>query len=89
MRVYMQIPALDGKPPRFYQLALQQDLLSGWNLIREWGQQGQAGRIKRDHFPDRESALDALLRVRDIQIKRGYQVVFLKGMDKPGPAGPP
>lgn len=81
----MQIPALDGKPSRFYQLALQQDLLSGWNLIREWGQLGRAGRIKRDHFPDRESALDALLRVRDTQLKRGYQVVFMKGLDKPGP----
>jgi predicted DNA-binding WGR domain protein len=81
MRIYMQIPALDGKPPRFYQLALQEDLLSGWNLIREWGQLGLAGRIKRDHFNDWDSALDAMLRVRDSQLKRGYQIVFMTGMD--------
>jgi predicted DNA-binding WGR domain protein len=83
MRIYMQIPALDGKPPRFYHLALQQDLLSGWNLVREWGQQGSAGRIKKDHFPDHETALAALLRVRDTQLQRGYKVVFVQGQDEP------
>jgi len=81
MRIYMQIPAIDGKPPRFYHLALQQDLLSGWNLVREWGQQGSPGRLKRDHFPDRDSAQDALLRVRDTQVQRGYKVVFIQGQE--------
>lgn len=83
MRIYMQIPALDDKPSRYYQLLLLEDLLEGWTLVREWGQQGRSGRVKRDHFEDRESAQDALLRVRDSQLKRGFKVVFMQGQDKP------
>jgi len=83
MRVYMQIPALDDKPSRYYQLLLLEDLLDGWTLIREWGQQGRSGRIKRDHFENHDLAQDALLRVRDSQIKRGFKVVFLQGQDQP------
>ncbi len=83
MRVYMQIPALDEKPSRYYQLLLLEDLIDGWTLVREWGQQGRSGRVKRDHFDDRESAQNALLRVRDSQLKRGFKVVFMQGQDQP------
>lgn len=79
----MQIPAFEGKPPRYYHLMLQQDLIAGWTLVREWGQQGYAGRIKRDHFPDRQTAEAALLRVRDSQLKRGFKVVFMQGSGAP------
>ena len=79
----MQIPALDDKPSRYYQLLLLKDLIEGWTLVREWGQQGRSGRVKRDHFEDREAAQDALLRVRDMQLKRGFKVVFMQGQDQP------
>jgi predicted DNA-binding WGR domain protein len=78
MRIYMQIPPQDDKAPRFYHLHLQEDLLEGWSLIREWGYQGARGRVVREHFPDRESAEAALVRARDEQLKRGYRVVFLQ-----------
>jgi predicted DNA-binding WGR domain protein len=78
MRIYMQIPTQDDKAPRFYHLHLQEDLLEGWSLIREWGYQGARGRVVREHFPDRESAEAALVRVRDEQLKRGYRVVFMQ-----------
>ena len=78
MRIYMQIPPQDDKAPRFYHLHLQEDLLEGWSLIREWGYQGTRGRVVREHFPDRERAEAALVRVRDEQLKRGYRVVFLQ-----------
>ena len=78
MRIYMQIPPEDDKAPRYCHLHLQEDLLDGWTLIREWGYQGAAGRVKKEHFQDRETAESALLRVRDEQIKRGYQVVFMQ-----------
>jgi len=84
MRVYMQIPALDNKPSRYYQLLLLEDLIDGWTLVREWGQQGRSGRVKRDHFENHESAQDALLRVRDSQLKRGFKVVFMQGQEQPG-----
>jgi predicted DNA-binding WGR domain protein len=82
MRVYLQIVPGQDKPPRFYQLVLQEDLINGWTLVREWGQQGSPGRVKKDHFPSRDDALNALLQVRDAQLKRGYQVVYMRG-DEP------
>ena len=78
MRIYMQIPPEGAKAPRFYHLHLQEDLLEGWTLIREWGYQGAAGRIKKEHFADHDSAEAALLQSRDEQLKRGYQVVFMQ-----------
>ena len=78
MRIYMQIPPEGDKAPRFYHLHLQEDLLEGWTLIREWGFQGAGGRVVKDHYPDRESAQNAMLSVRDAQIKKGYQVVFMQ-----------
>jgi len=82
MRVYLQIVPEQDKAPRFYQLVLQEDLINGWTLVREWGQQGSPGRVKKDHFTSREEALNALLQVRDAQLKRGYQVVYMRG-DEP------
>jgi predicted DNA-binding WGR domain protein len=78
MRIYMQIPPVGDKAPRFYHLHLQEDLIEGWTLIREWGYQGAGGRVKKEHYQDRRSAETALLSARDEQIKRGYQVVFLQ-----------
>ncbi len=78
MRIYMQIPPEGDKAPRFYHLHLQEDLLEGWTLIREWGYQGAAGRIKKEYFTQKDSAEAALFQVRDEQLKRGYQVVFMQ-----------
>jgi predicted DNA-binding WGR domain protein len=78
MRIYMQIPPDGDKAPRYYHLHLQEDLLEGWTLIREWGYQGASGRVKREHFADHEAAESALLKIRDEQIQRGYRVVFMQ-----------
>jgi len=80
MRIYMQVQNKD-KQTRYYQLLLQQDLLDGWTLVREWGNQGSRGRVKRDHFPSRAEALNALERVRDAQLSRGFQIVFMQGIE--------
>ena len=78
MRIYMQIPPEGDKAPRYYHLHLQEDLLEGWTLVREWGYQGAGGRLKREHFDGREGAEEALMQARDDQLKRGYQVVFMQ-----------
>lgn len=78
MRIYMQIPPGPGSVPKFYHLHVQEDLLDGWTLVREWGFQGASGRMLRDHFVDRESAEKAMLSIRDAQLKKGYQVVFMQ-----------
>ena len=40
--------------------------------------EGASGRVKREHFDDQESAQAAMLKIRDEQIERGYQVVFMQ-----------
>lgn len=85
MRIYLQIPAHDDQPPRYYQLVLQEDLLGGWTLVRETGRQDGSGRVKREHYPDREAAEIALSKARDAQLARGYRVVFVQGDRQAGP----
>ena len=75
----MQKSAEQNAAPRFYHILIQQDLLSGWTLVREWGNQGSAGRVKKQHFTNRDEAERALLESRDDQLDRGYKVVFLEG----------
>lgn len=82
MRIYLQMPAEEEKGLRFYHLFLQPDLLEGWSLVKEWGYQGSGGRLKREHYPDYDVAEQALLKSRDYQLKRGYQVVFVQGQKK-------
>lgn len=81
MRIYMQTRPDESESPRFYQLSLQQDLLGGWTLYREWGQQGARSSLKREVYLDRDSALAAFEKARDSQVKRGYRVMFSQGMD--------
>lgn len=83
MRIYLQTPFSGERPPRFYHLFLQEDLLGGWSLVKEWGFQGASGRVQREHFESKEEALDALLRTRDQQIQRGYRVMFFQGEGAP------
>lgn len=79
MRIYMQSAPQDGQFPRFYQIHIEPDLLEGWLVVKEWGYQGAAGRVKKDHFKTLENAEQDALLTRDNQIKRGYRVVFVQG----------
>ncbi len=79
MRIYMQTIQNQNQPLRFYQLHLQQDLLGSWLLVRESGFQGSRGQIKRSSFQTRDEAEQEMSRLRDMQTKRGYRVVFREG----------
>lgn len=83
MRIYMQTPHSTERPPRFYHLFLQEDLLGGWTLVKEWGFQGASGTVHREYFSDRDAAMQALISSRDAQLKRGYRVMFTKGEGAP------
>lgn len=83
MRIYLQTAPGNDSPHRYYHLFLQEDLLDGWTLVKEYGRQGSSGRISKIHFPDREQAQVAMTKARDEQLKRGYQVVFVKGEEAP------
>jgi len=83
MRIYLQTaPNIDGQP-RFYHLFLQEDLINGWTLVKESGRQGGAGKVTKKHFENHDDALTALINARDAQTKRGYRVVFVKGIQAP------
>jgi len=79
MRIYMQTQYSPEQPLRFYDLQLQPDLLGGWKLIRETGFQGQRGKVTQEYFQDLDEAENRLAQRRDMQLKRGYRVVFKEG----------
>ena len=79
MRIYLQQPSVNGAPPRFCHLHLQEDLINGWMVIREAGLQGKPGRVTRTHFNERDDALQALIKSKDEQVSRGFKIVFAQG----------
>jgi len=83
MRLFMQTQPEPDHAPRYYQIVLQQDLLGGWMLYREWGQQGGRASSKREVFLERDDALAAFEHARDTQLRRGFQVMFSQGLEAP------
>ena len=83
MRIYLQTPFSEEHPPRYYQLMLQEDLLWGWTLVKQWGFQGASGTMQREHYATRDEALQAMVRSRDTQVNRGYRVMFFQGEEAP------
>lgn len=82
MRIYLQSELNESGNIRFVNLVLQEDLVSGWTLIRESGNQGSAGTVSRQHFEDQNEALDAMIKWRDKNINRGYRIAFVQGETK-------
>jgi len=83
MRIFMQTLPAPAEPQKYFQLILQQDLLGGWTLIRESGQQGARASVKREQYLDLEGAQAALAKARDQQVKKGFRVMFSQGADEP------
>ncbi len=79
MRLLLQHPPVGAEAPRFVQLALQQDLLGGWLLVRESGHIGQRSSVKREQYLNQDEALSAFAQHRDQNVKRGFQIVFVQG----------
>jgi predicted DNA-binding WGR domain protein len=83
MRVFMQTRPIGADAPRYYQIVLEQDLLGGWTLFREWGQQGARASSKRELYLERDAAVSAFEHARDLQLRRGFQVMFAQGFEGP------
>lgn len=83
MRIYLQTQPAPGEPPKYYQLHLEQDLLGGWALVREWGQQGARASLKREQYLELGAAQEALEKARDAQIRKGFRVMFSQGVEAP------
>ena len=75
----MQTPPGSGQPPRFYQLILQEDLLGGWSVLRQWGHLGARGTQKKAHYASLDQATQALTEHRDSQLRKGFRIMFIHG----------
>ena len=83
MRVYLQQPPSGNESPRYVQLSLLPDLLGGWELLRETGQTGGRSTLRKALFHDQATAMLALEKERDAQLKKGFQLMFAQGADAP------
>ncbi len=83
MRLLLQQRPDGREAPRFVQLTLQPDLFGGWVLLRESGQQGSRSTLRREQFLDQPSALAALEKARDSQLRKGFQLMFARGIENP------
>ena len=83
MRLLLQQRPDGREAPRFVQLTLQPDLFGGWVLLRETGQPGSRSTMRREQYLDQASALAAIEKARDAQLKKGFQLMFAQGADSP------
>ena len=83
MRLLLQQRPEGREAPRFVQLMLERDLLGGWSVVRESGQIGGRSQLRRDQFPDQASATAAFEHARDLQLKKGFQLMFVQGAEAP------
>ena len=83
MRLLLQQRPDGPEAPRFVQLMLQPDLLGGWTLVRETGQIGGRSSVRREQYLDQASAVAALEHARDLQLKKGFQLMFAQGAGAP------
>ena len=83
MRMLLQQRPDGREAPRFVQLMLEPDLLGGWTLVRETGQMGGRSSLRREQYLDQASALAAFEHARDVQLKKGFQLMFAQGAEAP------
>jgi len=83
MRMLLQQRPEGREAPKFVQLMLERDLLGGWSLVRESGQIGGRSQLRREQFTDQDSATAAFEHARDLQLRKGFQVMYSQGADAP------
>lgn len=83
MRLLLQQRPDGREAPRFVQLMLERDLLGGWTLVRESGQIGGRSQLRREQFLDQASATSAFEHARDLQLRKGFQVMYSQGAAAP------
>jgi len=79
----MQTQAAENQQPRYCHLHLEQDLFGGWIVTKESGAQSGASRVSKKYFETFEEAENETMDNRDKQIKLGYRVVFIEGLNNP------
>ena len=59
---------------RFYEMAVQRDLLGGAALVYEWGRIGSPGQVRREIHRDEGQTMDALIARARAKTRRGYRL---------------
>lgn len=72
--IYMTGTGVSGHS-RFYRVFVTADLLGGWSLVREWGEQGAAGQTKIDWIENLQDALVRLNMVVKRKFRQGFKLV--------------
>jgi predicted DNA-binding WGR domain protein len=57
---------------RYYRLDVQPDLFGAWDLVREWGRIGRAGRLRIEPYATAAEAEARLQRQEAVKRGRGY-----------------
>lgn len=57
---------------RFYRMEVWPDLFGRALLMRQWGRIGTEGRRRLDPYPDPGAAVNALARIAQAKLRRGY-----------------
>lgn len=73
-RLIKVVPAENKR--RFYAMRALPTLFGDWALQREWGRIGAGGRVRHDLFRDEGEALNALARLAQTKVRRGYHSAF-------------
>ena len=70
VRLTHHIP--DANRHRFYLLRTLPTLFGDWIVLREWGQIGLPGRVRRDRHETENDALSTLIKLACRKRRRGY-----------------
>ncbi|MBW3243672.1 WGR domain-containing protein [Epibacterium sp. DP7N7-1] len=66
----------DRNERRFYRLRLMSTLFGEYELLREYGRIGQAGRVMHEAFETQEQAVVALFTLAKSKIRGGYRRIY-------------
>jgi predicted DNA-binding WGR domain protein len=70
-RLLKVVPAENKR--RFYAMRTLPTLFGDWALQREWGRIGACGRLRHDLYRDEGEALNALAKLAQTKVRRGYR----------------
>ncbi len=60
---------------RFYAVQIMPTLFEEWQVVREWGRLGSAGRVQMQTYPDQAAAEQARQRSIRQKLRRGYAIL--------------
>jgi len=72
-QIYLEFHQDAENKHRFYQMFVLPTLFDDWSLVREWGRIGSPGTIKKDWFKTQTLADEALQKISQEKLNKGYQ----------------